>query len=352
MALNIRELARLCGVSTATVSLVLSGKDLGRVGAERRRHILRIAEKHGYRSNPAAKALAEGRTYRVALVIEGALSDHAVLGQFSFYERLGALSAGLRDHCYAIEIVQLNPRRSDAEAAAELDRAAVDGFLFVHWRPETVAPLLRGLRERRRPAVASGTALPGNDYTWTDVDRGAAFADAVRRLVEEGHRRVALIDCAVSHAYPYSAEKRRAFLAAVRDHLGVEADGWVFPSDAARGRCRSDDITYERVAAWTAEARRRLRGGRAFLLTDNFYAGAVLHALRAAGLRPGPACRVIGFGDTALADRCRPRLSHYTLRVDAQARFSVEALIEQTAFPAEYRPRQRLFAPRYLRRDT
>jgi len=341
MAITIKELSRLCGVSTATVSLVLGGKDHKRVGAKRREQILALAEKYGYRHNPAAKGLAEGCTYRIGLAVEGTLADHAIIGQFSFYDRLGLLAARLRDHDYSIEIVQVDTCRSLPEICRELGRLSVDGFVFPHWFAGTLAGILLSLKEKRIPAVASGTTLHERGYTWTDVDRAASFTDAVRRLAADGHREIALLDCTGERHY--FDLKRTAFVAAVREYLGSDASDWVFlPSR----------YSSEQAVALTGQALRRMPGVRAFLLTDNFYADAVLYALRRAGLRPGQDCRVIGFGDTVLADRCRPRLSHYSLQVDAQVEFSVRALFDELRNPDTYRPRQQLLGPLFISRAT
>lgn len=341
MGITIRQLSRLCGVSTATVSLVLSNKDRGRVGARKREEILRLAEQHSYQSNPVAKGLAEGRTYRIALVFEGALSDHAIIGQFSFYDRLGLMAKSLRETGYAIEIVQTDPAREQADLRRDMSRVAADGFVLMHWKPSSAAPLLHALRDAGRPAVACGTALRDREFAWTDVDRGAAFADATLRLLRDGHRKIALLDCAVGHVY--IAEKKKAFLNTLRDELGMDASNWVFLS-------RGD--SYEDIVELTTEAVRKMPSAKAFLITDNFYAEAVEYALRLTGMQPGKDCRLIGLGDTFLADRCKPRLSHYSLRVAQQVQFCVRALLEQIQSPQTYVPHSHLFGPHYIERET
>lgn len=341
MGITIRQLSRLCGASTATVSLVLSNKDRGRVGARRREKILRLAEQYGYRSNPVAKGLAEGRTYRIALVVEGALSDHAIIGQFSFYDRLGLMAKALQAAGYSIELVQMDPARRAVDLCRDLARIGADGFALMNWDPDAAAAILLSLQEARRPAVAGGTTLRDDRFTWTDVDRGAAFADATRSLLRDGRKPIALLECSVG--YSRFPEKKKAFLKVIREEARLDAAGWVF---AARAE------SYENAVALTEEAVRRLPDARAFLLSDNFYADAVQYALRRAGLRPGPDCRVIGFGDSALADRCVPRLSHYSLRIAEQVEFCVQALLEQMRDPKTYVPRHHLFGPRFVEGET
>ncbi|MCX7668424.1 MAG: LacI family transcriptional regulator, partial [Atribacterota bacterium] len=65
MAITIKDVARLAGVSPATVSLVLSNK--GQVAEETRRKVLEAAEKLGYRPNILARNLIKGKTNTVLL---------------------------------------------------------------------------------------------------------------------------------------------------------------------------------------------------------------------------------------------------------------------------------------------
>ena len=189
--------------------------------------------------------------------------------------------------------------------------------------------------------MASGTLLRDDQYTWTDVDRAAAFEDATRRLIRDGRRQVVFLDCEVHHTH--LPEKQAGFLKGVRDELGRDGKRWMFASGGS---------SYDDVVSLTQKAVRRMPEARAFLLTDNFYAAAVEHALRREGLHPGADCRVIGFGDTALADRCTPRLSHYSLQVERQVEFGIGALLEEIQNPDAFQPRHQLFGPEFIERDT
>ena len=340
MALTIKELAHLAGVSTATVSLVLSGKYEGRVGEERAQAILELARRHGYRSNLAAKGLAEGRTYRIAVCVEGPLAGHAMIGEYSLHQRLALFAGGIQESGYAIEIVQLDRGLSEDEVSVELAGRAVDGFVFLAGDPEFVLPAMAVLSELGMPAVASGCALHEEGHVWTDVDRAGSFRDAVRRLAREGHGRIALLDVDPGL---YTDLKVEAFRSAVREELGVDADPWVFPGEATR---------LPETLRVTREALRAMPECRAFLLTDNFYGEGVLVALGEAGLSPGADCRVIGFGDTVLAERCVPKLSHYSLSIADQTDFGLKSLLQAIRDPDDFAPRSQLFGPRYVHLGT
>jgi DNA-binding LacI/PurR family transcriptional regulator len=65
--MNIGEIARRAGVSRSTVSYALSGRR--QVGAETKQRIQAVIDELGYRPNAAARALKEGRTRTLGLVI-------------------------------------------------------------------------------------------------------------------------------------------------------------------------------------------------------------------------------------------------------------------------------------------
>src|SRR5271154_1354586 len=65
--MNIGEIAQRAGVSRSTVSYALSGKRT--VSADTRRRIQEVIDELGYRPNAAARALKEGRSRTIGLVI-------------------------------------------------------------------------------------------------------------------------------------------------------------------------------------------------------------------------------------------------------------------------------------------
>lgn len=69
MAISLRDIAKEAGVSTATVSLVLSGKgrDFG-IAKATRENVRKVANRLRYRPNLAARGLRKGQTYVVGLL--------------------------------------------------------------------------------------------------------------------------------------------------------------------------------------------------------------------------------------------------------------------------------------------
>ena len=337
--ITILELAKLAGVSDATVSMVLTGK--GRVSSARRKQILELAREHGYRTNPAARALAQGRTNRIGLCIAGTITRHAMIGEFSFHARLDLFAEGIQSAGYAIEIIQADPAQAPEELSRNLREHAVDGLIFLNWPRDLLERPLLSLRERGLPAVASGTAFADGGFTWTDVDASASMEDAVLRLSREGRLRLALIDTVIGARAVWVEP---SFKRAMHRSAGISSE------DALLVRPVSAD--YEGVRDATLAVLKSQPDIQGIILPDNFLAPAVLNALRVEGRRPGDDVRVIGYGDTVFADQCRPKLSHYSLRLEEQVRFGLSALLEQIQGGSVYQPRHAYLAPEYIARET
>src|SRR5258707_13040360 len=64
---TIREIAELAGVSIATVSRVVNGRD--DVSEETREVVQRIVREHGYSANRSARGLSAGRTGFVGVTV-------------------------------------------------------------------------------------------------------------------------------------------------------------------------------------------------------------------------------------------------------------------------------------------
>src|SRR5687768_7456584 len=74
--ITIQDIARLAGVASSTVSMVVSGKARqGRISTELEKKILEIVEKEGYQPNQAAVSFRTGKSKTIGLIVEN-ISGH------------------------------------------------------------------------------------------------------------------------------------------------------------------------------------------------------------------------------------------------------------------------------------
>lgn len=190
------EVAKLAGVSQATVSHVLSGSSSprSRVSEEARRRVLDAIEAVGYAVNPMARNLAAGRnrilgvfTYESVFPRDGSNFYHPFLvGMEKEAESLGL------DLLLFTSAPTDGGRRRLADAG--WNRLAVaDGCILIG--RATDRNELSWLLERRYPFVFVGRrdALGDQPVPFVGADYVQATAALTKRMLAAGHQRVAFL---------------------------------------------------------------------------------------------------------------------------------------------------------------
>ena len=119
-----KEIAEATGVSISTVSLVLNGRDEGRVKAPLAALVREKADELGYTVNPLARSL---RTCRTRIL--GFISEEVATTPYAGGIILGAQDAA-STYGYMIITVSTDGRASEENEIATLKRYGVDGFFY------------------------------------------------------------------------------------------------------------------------------------------------------------------------------------------------------------------------------
>ncbi|MEN9603660.1 MAG: hypothetical protein RL545_349 [Actinomycetota bacterium] len=283
------EIAKLAGVSEATVSRVLNGDP--KVDSDRVAAVNKAVDQLGYQKNRAAAALASGRTGLIAVVIDDDLS----VFQDPFW---GAVTNGISKVLMENEMQTLllvAPLDNiDSPVAQYLQRGEVDGAIFLQLHKDT---LIKRLAKQNLPLVVNGTPHTSNPFAYVDSDNaGGAFA-AVKYLVETGRKKIAKITGDLTNT---AAEQRLdGFQAAVADFgikiprtLIVEGD-WSRESGynhAKKLLSKNSDID-------------------AIFCSNDLMALGAITAIQEAGKSVPEDVAVIGFDDSYLAQNSHPGLT-------------------------------------------
>lgn len=122
---TMKDVARAAGVSTATVSRVLNGKDKGRIKQDIASEVRQQAQLLGYRPNPVARSLRT-RSSRIL----GFISDEISTTPFAGRILLGAQDAA-RELGYILFAVNTgNDAELEAREIDAIKRYGADGFLY------------------------------------------------------------------------------------------------------------------------------------------------------------------------------------------------------------------------------
>lgn len=181
------DIARIAGVSQATVSVVLAGNRAVRMAESTRRRVLEVAEELGYVPHPAATRLALSRanllglyTFRTTFPTDEADSYHPILSGVE------AQAAALRQDL--ILFTGTSGPEAVQEAAIRRTRMADGCLFFGRHVPEGPVSRLVGsgfplVYIGRRPELDGRIPYVGANYV-------TASAEVLERLIGLGHRRI------------------------------------------------------------------------------------------------------------------------------------------------------------------
>ncbi len=188
--LTIQDIARLAGVSKATVSRVLNHKpDVDPVTRER---ILRIMDEQGFVPSATAAGLAGGRPRMIGVLVPSLLSPFipeivqgvAEVIENSSYE----LILYTNKDCNGIPH---NKDRSNAALDRILDARLTAGLVAI--LPGSSSERLTQLYEQGFPIVMIDDQGQPTSIPWVGADNRNGAYQAVRHLISLGHQRIAHI---------------------------------------------------------------------------------------------------------------------------------------------------------------
>ena len=183
------DVARLAGVSTATVSYVVNGLADGRVpiSEETCRRVQRAIEELGYEPDARAQALRSGNTQAVGLILPDIHNPH-------FWQAADGIEQELRAAGYHLLLTSadLNPDHGEA-IFKEMSRRRTDGMILMSafiFQSDGAQKILTQLLRRRFPIAKIGEH-PAIDCVVSNYE--AATREAMAYLLSLQHRRIGLI---------------------------------------------------------------------------------------------------------------------------------------------------------------
>ena len=230
MSVTIKEIAVAAGLSHQTVSFVL-GKKAHLFKPATQKRVRDAAQRLGYRPNASARAMRNGRFNTIAILLSTDNSRSTVFTNFL----IGAESAARQSGNHLLVTAMPDQQLTDPDFVPRiLSEASSDGFLLNYY--VNVPPQLADLITRCRVPSIWTNDRRKRDCVYPD-DFGAGRT-ATQRLIQQGHRRIAYLDCTHSHPLNpsrdhYSAfDRHGGYLAAMRE-AGLPVREFM-PADALR----------------------------------------------------------------------------------------------------------------------
>jgi LacI family transcriptional regulator len=292
------DVARLAGVSRATVSFVLNEHTGGRISISdvTRQRVIEVAEQLGYMPNALARSLKSGSSGLVGFLIPSLHNPH-------YYQMIEGVKNGLSEKGYGLELVTSDhdPER-ERYCLQSLFQQRLDGLILIPTFIDQIADELKMLYERKS-SIAFIMAFEGADWVIPEIRSGAEYM--MDHLLSLGHRRIAFINGVVRRKLSLGREEiylqkimsaGSSFDPNLLRHCGYQIN------DAYLETQQLLQLPNPPTAIWT--------------INDLLAIGA-LRAIGERGLRIPQDIALAGFDDIDLAKDLYPPLT--TVRIPSQA---------------------------------
>ena len=289
---SIKDIARIAGVSAATVSYVLNNK--GGYSEETEQRVRAVAEASGYTANMAARALRVSRSGTVGLVIPNIMDRF--FAEIAYYAEKKLYECG-----YSVMICNTdNNEEKEGLYYRLLAGKQVDGILSVPRRSGSYSDL----SDLGIPTVLIDTdPVPDLDAPVVSTDEEAAMEAAVAHLLSKGAKNpVVLAGFTPKQTDPYATRRIRFFRASMERH-GLRFD---------RNYCLMREGKADAAAEYAGLLRDFIRSGFPFdsvICSSETAALGVLSTLSEAGLRIPEDVRVLTYNNSVIASVTSPPMT-------------------------------------------
>jgi LacI family transcriptional regulator len=303
---TIRDIARLAGVSVATVSRVLN--DRPDVSPHTRDAVLRHIRAHNYTSNRSARALSVGRSGLIGLTVPMLQADYfaSILS--------GASEALYEQEMRAVLCTTLHEHDREVSLIERLIDGATDGAIIL--LPEESGAELKALQAHGYPFVVADPRTPLDDgIPAVSAAHWAGAKAATDLLRRPAHPRSGLTTA--PRAWAARADPLDGYRTALAGAGVLPEPGWVIDSDFKidGGRTAAQQLLAIDPPLTAI-----------FASNDNMAVG-VLQAARQRGLQVPDDVSVVGFDDAESASIVTPALTTVRQPLAELGRIAVSLLM-------------------------
>lgn len=330
---TLSEVAQIAGVTTATVSNVLRNPD--KVKPSTAKRVKAAIAATGYRPNLMARALSEGKSSMVAIVLPNIINPY-----YPEFVRIAERVA--RQRKYFLMVCNTDEQTEIGRAyIRQIAGTLADGVLVLHTGISTPEILeLKG--GRRSPIVLASeeTVVFPDTIPHVVVDFRMAGLIAGRHLLQLGHRRIGVIvgqGCdGIQHL---RREGFRDALAEVGMTLDEQHVRYVLDSVAGGHEAALSLLNADPSLS-------------AIFSTNDLLAFGATQALADKGIRVPDDVSIVGITDIQLAQEMRPALTTVSLNIEDVATASINLLLDMIENPEHQPTLVRIPDPRLVTRAS
>lgn len=332
MGVTIKDVAKKCGMSITTVSLVLNNKD-SRISEKTKQIITEAAQELNYIPNRMAVGLVTKKTFTIGLIVPGWQDSYCT-------SLIQSAEAACRNAGFFLSLYQL-PIQSAVLMKNYFHTIVqnVDGIIFdpsfytVKYNNE----LLERLSNASIPVVSLGPiasqVLPNSIV----IDRRQGAYLAAEHLLERGHERIGCVYPASE--YNIYSSLSDGYQSAVEDY------GKTFEQELIKAVDESPEALESALKALTAA------GATAIIAYSAITAANICQLARRTGLRIPDQLSLVSLEDSAFLPCMDPPIAACSLHADRAARKAVN-LIRKISLDRQEISSPEMIAPFFFERGS
>ena len=310
---SMKDIAKACDVSVATVSKALSGQQ--DIGEETRKRIARKAEELGYMANASARALKTNRTYNIGVLFVDPM--HGGLAHEFFSGVLDGIREEAEKNGYDITFINSSVGKRPSTYLQHCLYRGVDGVVIA--TADFADPMVLELVNSDLPVVPIDHMF--NDHASVISDNLRGMDALVRYVVSMRHRDLALIH---GEKTTVTTSRLTGFYRACEE-LGIRVR-----EDMVRESKFHDP---EGCARITKEILSLPERPTCIFFPDDYSCIGGYNAIREAGLRVPEDISAVGYDGIPLSRILSPVLTTWRQDSGGLGRTAAARLIEQIEHP-------------------
>ncbi|MHC4874375.1 MAG: LacI family DNA-binding transcriptional regulator [Planctomycetota bacterium] len=329
---TLKQLAEAAGVSMASVSLVLNNKWEKKVKPAIAEKILKLTEKHNFLLNPVGKGLTMKKSYRIALVIEGEMSAHPVLGSYSFHEVVSTIASNINNAGYALDFIQVDTESFEQIVKTKKLPGLNDGYIFIGWQENHIKKLLKAVN-LKKPYIVFDNNLNDSYFSYVCKDFVSQSEKASCHLKSNNHKVIGILRA------EYNPDRFELKLKGFKKGLKNTNIKLKQINVATQNSPAPMYSSYQATMDLFADKERPT----AVFCTDNSCAMGVLWALDKLGYKVPEDVELISYGDEGLAVQVASSLTYIKIPSKKMSEFCTGKIIEWADGVKKFKPIQKCF---------
>jgi LacI family transcriptional regulator len=311
---TIRDVAKGCGVSTTTVSMVLNDAPLSTyIPDSTKKRIVQVAEQLGYQPNPFAQALRSRHSHTIGVMVPDIADPYCA-------QILQGIENSFSKSSYLPFLVDIqNNRRRFKKYLDLLLARRVEGLIILANSLSFETELLHAVEHRKIPTVILGREPESEALSWVATDNQAGTHIALEHLYQLGHRKIAFIR---GSEMIVDSTRQWTGICSFAEASGLEVDSRLVVTLA------DPFSSYEGGFERTKELLALQVPFTALVAFDDMTAFGAIRALISAGRSVPGDCSVIGFDDIPAAAFYNPALTTVREHMETLASKGSQILME------------------------